>query len=73
MKEDFLIRAMGFGELARLYSPNVTHAAARNTLRNWIKRNRSLEKELRNCGFVKGNRLLTPLQVGLIIKYLGSP
>lgn len=73
MKEEFEIRAMGFGELAQMYCPNVSPSSARNTLRNWIKRNQGLENELGKLGYRKGYHTLTPIQVGTIVSHLGFP
>ena len=73
MKDEFEIRAMGFGELAQCYNPKSTASSARNTLRTWINRNPSLMKELSLSGYKKGYHTLSPKQVSIIVHHLGPP
>jgi hypothetical protein len=72
-EETFKVRAYGYGELAQLYFPNISKKSATWQLRKWIVSDKSLLPELINCGFKKGNRLLTPAHVKLIIEKFGEP
>ena len=69
----FKIRAMGFRELAKLYNPNITSQSASNMLRRWIVRNKSLQQELLHYGYKKNLKLLSPIQVKVIVDHLGCP
>jgi Domain of unknown function (DUF4248) len=71
--EPFKVRAYGYGELAQLYFPNITKKSASWQLRIWIVTSASLSAKLKAAGYVKGRRLLTPLQVGLIVGEFGEP
>jgi hypothetical protein len=71
--EPFKVRAYGYGELAQLYFPNITKKSASWQLRLWINASKGLTKKLSETGYIKGRRLLTPLQVGLIVGEFGEP
>jgi hypothetical protein len=71
--ESFKVRAYGFCELAQLYFPNITKKSASWQLRIWIVTSESLSEKLKAVGYVKGRKLLTPLQVGLIVDEFGQP
>lgn len=71
--ENFKIRAYGWQELAILYAPDLTPESAGKRLSSWIRFNPKLTHELQESGWKKGQRVLTPLQVGIIIQYLGEP
>ena len=73
MEEKFKIRSYGFGELAQLYFPNITKKSASWQLRLWINASKILNEKLRVTGYVKGRRLLTPMQVGMIVGEFGEP
>lgn len=70
---NFPIRSYGWQELAILYAPDLTKESAGKRLSNWIGANRSLQEALIQAGWKKGKRLLTPLQVKVIVEYLGEP
>lgn len=70
---DRLLRAMGKGELAQLYLPQLSPHSALNRLMEWMNGHPGLMRELKDTGYRTKQRLLTPLQVGIIIKYLGEP
>jgi hypothetical protein len=72
-KEDFKLRAYGFGELAQQYSPNINPKSANTKLHKWIKLNKKLSQELKTIGFSHKLRSLTPKMVELIIVALGEP
>jgi hypothetical protein len=71
--EDFEIRSYSKTELARLYNPGISDAAARRLLRQWIVFNKQLYKELKLLGTSKHAHIYSPRQVESIIKYLGTP
>jgi hypothetical protein len=73
MEKEFVIRSYGYCELAMLYFPNSTKKSASAQLSRWIKCNSELKKQLSDNGFVSGMRILTPLQVKIIIKLIGEP
>lgn len=73
MEQPFKIRTYGYGELALLYFPNSTKKSASVQLRRWIVYNVNLTERLKINGFKKGQRVLTPKQVNMIILYLGEP
>ena len=60
-------------ELAGLYFPPRSPRVATTQLRRWINRNNDLTEALAQTGLKKGQRLLTPRQVALILEYLGEP
>ena len=67
------IRAFGKGELAQLYCPNITTAAARKKLMQWINLYPNLMDDLHRAGFSEAARSFTPAQVRLIVEALGEP
>ncbi len=74
MQEDkFKVRAFGYGELAQLYFPQITKQSATIQFRRWILINNPLQIELTSHGFRKFQKMLTPKQVEIIIKYIGEP
>lgn len=60
-------------ELAGLYFPTSSPRAATTQLRRWITLNNELTDALAQTGLTKGQRLLTPRQVALIMEHLGEP
>jgi hypothetical protein len=71
--ESFKVRAYGFCELAQLYFPNITKKSASAQLRRWIKLSETVLPMLKNLGYKPGTRLLTPVQVKVIIDEFGEP
>lgn len=69
----FQYRAYGKGELAQLYCPNITTAAARKKLMVWINYYPNLMDQLRSIGYTDVSRSFTPAQVRLIVEALGEP
>ena len=65
--------AMGKGELAHRYLPNISMRSATNCLMQWIKGHPVLMQELQKTGLKTRQKMLTPMQVSIIIKYLGEP
>ena len=64
---------MGFGELAQMYNPSITAESASNMLRLWINKSKRLKSALEACDYKKGRKLLTPMQVKILVDYLGPP
>ncbi len=69
----FKIKSYGWTELATLYNPEVKPETASKRLRRWVCKNGQLTHELSNQGWHKGTRLLTPMQVQVMVQYLGEP
>ena len=67
------IKTYGKGELAQLYCPNITTAAARKKLMQWIHLYPNLMDNLHRAGFSDATRSFTPAQVRLIVAALGEP
>jgi len=73
MQSTFKIRSHGSSELAQLYFPHIAKKSASVQLRRWLVLNKKLNTSLEETGFVPGQKLLTPKQVGLVLEYLGEP
>ena len=72
--QEFQIHSYGITELALLYRPYLSSRNAARTLRNWIKNNPELLLALSDTGFNPQTvRTLTPMQVSIIVSYLGEP
>jgi hypothetical protein len=61
-----------FGEIVRPLVI-ITKKSASVQLRRWIFLNKKLETELLQTGFKPGLKILTPLQVSIVVKYFGCP
>ena len=70
---DMDIVPMKKSELALLYAPNLTPHAAVNRLMTWVKHDKQLMAELLGTGYRKTAKLLSAMQVGLIVEHLGLP
>ena len=73
MEEIFKIKSYGWQELAILYAPGVTPRSATRRLSLWVMNNSDLAENLKKKGWRKGQHLLTPVQVKIIVDYLGEP
>lgn len=69
----FKIRSYGWAELALCYNPSLHPDSASRLLRRWVQKNNRLADELKATGFIPRQRILTPLQVSVVITYLGEP
>ncbi len=70
----FSIHPYSKRELARLYFPNTPKEdSAVANLRNLMKRNSKLSKELADACYKPHDRIFTPRQVRIIVHYLGEP
>ena len=73
MSKEFKIRAMGKTELAMYYNSHLSASGALQTLRRWINYNPSLVQELEEVGYNKYSHTYRPIDVHIIVKYLGTP
>jgi hypothetical protein len=67
------IQSYGRRELATLYSPYITPNESWRKFKSWIEGNKLLSDELEKAGYSRTSRVFTPLQVGIIFRYLGEP
>lgn len=70
---DVPVKAYTKQELARMYAPELTPKSAGKRLCQWIKLCRPLWEELIRTGYKPLQRILNPMQVELIFRYLGEP
>ena len=68
----FIIRAYDKAELAELYSPGRTAAAALQTLYRWMRRNMLLQEELNEAGYNKFRHSFLKHEVAIIVRHLGD-
>ena len=69
----FKIREYGRQELASLYDPTITPAAAWAKLKTWIAVCPGLPEQLQVLGYRTNQRIFTPAQVIAIISAIGEP
>ncbi len=70
---DMPVRTYTKKELSKLYAPELTEKAAGKRLCQWIKLCKPLWDELQKTGYNPLQRILNPMQVRLIFRYLGEP
>lgn len=73
MDGHFKIKSYGYGELAQLYFPNITPKSASWQLRKWIVASPRLIILLNETGYKSKSKLLTPVQVRIIVMEFGEP
>ena len=73
MEKEFTIRSYSYKEFAMNYLPHLAPDYASKQLRRWILQNKKLQQELTDSGWLAGQRLLTPRQVSILVRYLGEP
>ena len=73
MQSTFKLRSYGYSELAQLYFPHIAKKSASVQLRRWLILNKKLNASLEETGFVAGQKLITPKQIGLVLEFLGEP
>lgn len=73
MNDEFALKTFGWQELAVLYAPGLKPHSASKRLSRWIMFNKKLHGRLVRSGWVKGAHVLSPMQVGIIVEYLGEP
>ena len=70
----FRIRPYSKRELARLYFPETVHAdSAVANLHNQIRRIPALVRELAEANYRTSDKVFTPKQVSILVRYLGEP
>lgn len=70
---EFQFKSYGWQELAVLYGAELTPESAAKRLGKWVAANESLYRELEHHGWKKGKKTLTPIQVQVIVRFLGEP
>lgn len=73
MQPNFELKSYGWQELAILYAPGLTPHSATKRLTKWVTINQDLYNRLKRVGWKAGSRLLTPIQVRVIVDILGEP
>ncbi len=73
MEEKFVLRTYGFAELAQLYFPSISKNSASSQLSRWINAAPSLKEALECKGKKRRQRLLSPVQVKMIVDEFGEP
>jgi len=73
MDKEFKIRAYGKQELAQLYLPDNLPSSASAALQRWIDGDEDFKTDMAKAGYHKGQKLLTPKQVKIIVEYLDPP
>jgi len=72
-EDGFEIRSYFKSELANLYLPAVPVRSALRTLNGWMHRHPTLLADLQRTGYQKNSKILTPVQVGMVVVALGKP
>ena len=73
MEKEFVIRSYSYCELAMHYFPNSTKKSASAQLGRWIRGNEKLKSQLLAIGYKPRKKILTPIQVKLIVELFGEP
>jgi len=73
MEKEFIIRSYGYCELALLYFPNSNKKSASTQLGRWMRQNEKLKMQLIELGYKPRKKILTPVQVKLIVELFGEP
>ena len=69
MKRTFIFKS----DLAQAYFPYIDQQSARHKLMSLINSSASLLSRLRSAGYTDAQRLLSPLQVDIIMDAFGNP
>lgn len=72
-EKKFVIRVYRKEELAMLYNPGKCVTPALLCFYRWMRMNHKLMNELEAVGYNKFRHSFTPLEVRIIVKYLGEP
>ncbi len=74
MKETpFIIKSYHKADLALMYHPGLTVAAAMNKMRRWINRNTELKRRMKAVRTSPQNHTYAPVEVAILVKFLGEP
>ena len=66
-------RSYSHKELSVLFFPEAQQQAASKQLSRWIHRDPDLLDELLQAGYLKKQRVYSPLQVSILFEHLGKP
>jgi len=66
-------RAMYKGELALAYNPTLSYGRALAMLNRWIEMTPGLQERLAATGWRRRAKMLTPLQVQMMMDAFGAP
>lgn len=69
----FPIKGYLKAELALMYHPEMTQAAAMGKMRRWINRSATLKERLQAVEVNKLNHRYTPKQVAILVDFFGEP
>jgi hypothetical protein len=69
----FEIRTYGFCELAQFYFPKCTKSSASRIFSKWINGNPKLVNSLKEAGWKKKQKYLTPKQVKVLVGHFDTP
>ena len=70
----FRVRPYSKRELAKMYFPDTAQAeTAVANLRNLMRRNNEMMCELAAAGYRPRDKVFTPRQVAIIVRFLGEP
>ena len=70
----FRVRPYSKRELAKMYFPDTAQAeTAVANLRNLMRRSHEMTDELAAAGYRPRDKVFTPRQVAIIVRYLGEP
>lgn len=72
-QNDLKKSSYGFKELATLYFPDIAPASASIRLKNWIITSEAVYNQLKETGYKRTNRILTPRQCDILVHEFGSP
>ncbi|MCD7977423.1 MAG: DUF4248 domain-containing protein [Tannerellaceae bacterium] len=72
-KEEFIIQSYSWKEIACMYHPGVKPDTATKRLRKWLDIHPTLIQELEKVGWKKGMKVLSPLQIEVLVYHLGGP
>lgn len=72
-EQEFRLRTYKKNELAMMYFPDVSKAAASRNFRRWIKNCPPMMKELDAMGYDKNRQYLLKAEVAVIVKHFGEP
>ncbi|MCC8134695.1 MAG: DUF4248 domain-containing protein [Tannerellaceae bacterium] len=72
-KEEFIIKSYTWKEIACLYNPGFKPDTATKRLRQWLAIHPTLIRELEEAGWKKGMKVLTPMQIKVLVGCLGDP
>lgn len=73
IQNELQMQAFSFQELAIAYAPALSVGSAVNRLSRWIRQREGLIEDLLLAGWESRSKQFTPMQVRIIVAYLGEP